>query len=98
VRQLVRAIVVALLTFSVSGVTSLAFAEPCQNVEQAGPEDGSCPPTCVTCGCCTQAAEPTLLIHAHAQDAPVDDIAAVLTRLVETDPQRVLHVPKARLA
>src|SRR6185503_16135609 len=51
------AVVVALLTFSTSGVSALLVPEPCSAFEPPGQEDGACPPTCVRCACCARAAE-----------------------------------------
>jgi len=62
VRRFALAIIVALLTFSASGVYALVIAEPCTGYEQPGQDDGACPPTCVTCGCCAQAVEPVAVV------------------------------------
>jgi len=56
VRRFALVIIVAALTFSASGVSAFVTAEPCTGYEQSGQEDGRCPPMCVTCGCCVQAA------------------------------------------
>jgi hypothetical protein len=47
VRRIALAIIVALLTFSASGVVSLVRAEPCTANEPAGSDDSNCPPACV---------------------------------------------------
>jgi len=98
VRRLAFAIIVALLTFSASGVANLIIFEPCAGYEQTGRDDGSCPPTCVTCGCCAQAAEPAMLVHTGSPDVRVAEVMTALPRLSTTDPRAVLHVPKSRLA
>jgi hypothetical protein len=98
VRRFALAIIVALLTFSASGVSSLVMSEPCTGYEQPGRDDGACPPTCVTCGCCAQAVEPEAVVATSSPDVPVAEIATALPRLVKTDPRAVLHVPKSRLA
>jgi hypothetical protein len=99
VRRFMLAVVVALLTISASGVWSLVVTEPCTGYELAGTEDdGACPPTCVTCGCCAQAAEPAMLAHTSSPDVPVTDLIDRLPIVPRTDPRDILHVPKLRLA
>ena len=98
VRRFALAIIVALLSLSASGVSSLVLAEPCTGYEQSGREDGTCPPTCVTCGCCAQAAEPAILPVTSSLEAPVADVSPLIPRLPKTSPSDVLHVPKLGLA
>ena len=90
------AIIVGLLTVSASGVSTLIAGEPCTGYELTGQgeDDGACPPTCVTCGCCAQAAETVAVLISVAPDAPVSDLIAVLPRIPRTDPLGILHVPK----
>ena len=97
-RRFALAVVVALLTFSASGVYSLVIAEPCTGYEQPGQEDSACPPTCVTCGCCAQAAEPATVTITSSLEAPVSDLGPVIPRMPTTGPRDILHVPKLRLA
>jgi hypothetical protein len=97
VRRFALGFIVALLTLSASGVSSLMTVEPCTAYEEAGREDGGCPPTCVTCGCCAQSAEPAFMIGASSPDLPVAGIVSVRPRLVKTDPHGILHVPKSFL-
>jgi hypothetical protein len=99
-RRLFLAFVVALLTVSASGVHSLIVDEPCSGSELAGQgeEDGVCPPTCVTCGCCTQAAETIALALASAPDSPTTDLVEMLPNPMNADPRDILHVPKSVLA
>jgi hypothetical protein len=98
VRRIALAIVVALLTFSASGVTALVVVEPCSTYEQPGRADGDCPPTCVTCGCCAQAVEAVSLPATTALDAPAHDAGPFIPRLPKATPRDILHVPKLRLA
>jgi hypothetical protein len=98
VRRFALAIVVALLTFSASGVYSVVIAEPCSSYEQPGQEDGACPPTCVTCGCCAQAVEPAVLLLATSVETPVVEIIPLVSRIPKATPRDILHVPKLRLA
>ena len=100
VRRLTFAIVVGLLALSASGVSTLAVGEPCTGFEltDQGEDDGACPPTCVTCGCCAQAAEPVGIAISSSPEVPVSHRIAVLPGVPRTDPLEILHVPKRRLA
>jgi hypothetical protein len=99
VRRLSWAITVSLLIISASGLPALIVGEPCSGYEQRGTEHGACPPTCVTCGCCVQAAEPMAFPIATSDQIPVVEIdAALVTALPKTDPREILHVPKLRFA
>jgi hypothetical protein len=94
VRRFVLAIVVGLLTFSASGLPTLIAGEPCTGSEQPGSEDAACPPTCVTCGCCAQAAEPAVVPVTSSLEAPVADVSPLIQHLANTSPRDILHVPK----
>jgi hypothetical protein len=94
VRRIAFAIIVACLTFSASGISALVINEPCTGYEQPGREDGACPPTCVTCGCCAQAVEPVILSVVGSPEVPVVEIHAFLANVPETGPRKILHVPK----
>jgi hypothetical protein len=100
VRRPVLALIVGLLTFSASGVSSLMVDEPCTGFELTGQgeDDNACPPTCVTCGCCAQAVEAIPVTTSCSPDAPVADRVAVLPDLLNADPRDILHVPKFVLA
>ncbi len=74
------------------------MGEPCTGYEQPGREDGACPPTCVTCGCCAQAAEPVILPVTSSFEAPVADVSPLVSLLPRTSPRDILHVPKLRFA
>lgn len=99
-RQFVYAIIVGLLTLSASGMSTAVTGEPCIAFEltQQGEDDGACPPTCVTCGCCAQAAEPVAVAVSGSPDIPVSNLTAVLPGIPRTDPLDILHVPKLALA
>ena len=60
--------------------------EPCTGYEQPGREDGACPPTCVTCGCCAQAVEPVVLRSSARSTPPVADSQQRIPRLPRTNP------------
>lgn len=92
------AILVALLTFSASGASALVVPEPCTGYELPGSDDGTCPPTCVTCGCCAQAAEPAAVLVIESVQLPVADVPPRTPHLPDFDPRDILHVPKSRLA
>jgi hypothetical protein len=98
VRQFALAIIVSLLTFSASDVVSLVRAEPCTANEPAGGNDSACPPTCVTCGCCAQAAETLTFVAMTSPANSIGDIVPALPQLPKTDPREILHVPKLHLA
>jgi hypothetical protein len=98
VRRFVLAIIVAVLAFSASGVSALIVTEPCTGYEQTAGDDGACPPMCVTCGCCAQAAEAVLLQIANVLDIPLGEIQALVPDLTATQARDILHVPKPRLA
>lgn len=100
VRRFAFAIVGGLLRLSASGVSTLIAGEPCTGYEVTGQseDDGACPPTCVTCGCCAQAAEPVAVAVSGSPDAPVSALNTVLPRIPTTDPLDILHVPKVALA
>jgi hypothetical protein len=100
VRRFVLAFIVGLLTLSASGISSLIVDEPCTGFELSGQgeDDGACPPTCVTCGCCAQAVDAVAFAIASSPDAPVSDLVAVLPDVLNADPRDILHVPKLLLA
>lgn len=99
-RRLVLAILVGLLSLSASGAASLLVDEPCSAFELAGQgqDDGTCPPTCVTCGCCAQAAEPVTITVANSPRGPLIEHAAALPHVPDAEPADILHVPKLALA
>jgi hypothetical protein len=94
VRQFVLALIVGLLTFSATGFPTLVAGEPCVGYEQPGSEDAACPPTCATCGCCAQAAEPAVALVTSSLEALVADVSPLLAHVSTTSPRGVLHVPK----
>ena len=97
VRRLALAIVVALLTFSASGASALVVLEPCTGIQQQDQDDGACPPTCVTCGCCAQAVEPAVLAVTVSRDDLPTGMTAFVPRLPRPHAQDILHVPKPRV-
>jgi len=92
------ALVVAVLTLSASGVSAMIIGEPCLSSEAQGSADGNCPPTCATCGCCAQAAEPVVLAIAVSSEFIITDLHPIIPRLQKSEPRDILHVPKALLA
>jgi hypothetical protein len=96
--RLLLAIVVAVLAISASGAASLVVAEPCAGDERPGNGDeGACPPTCATCGCCAQPAEPAVAVVVDSPRLPVALPIPVRRSLPEADPSDIMHVPKPRL-
>jgi hypothetical protein len=96
VHRYALALLVALLAFSASGVTALVVQEPCTGYEQTGQEDADCAPTCLTCGCCAQPVEPVLVLASGSPDVPPPTLIAFVSRLIDTQPRGILHVPKVR--
>jgi hypothetical protein len=96
VRRFALAVLVALLTFSASGVSSLVVQEPCGFYEVDG-RDANCPPTCVTCGCCHQAVDVVLAVLPLSPHDVVTQATTSLPRLLKADPRGILHVPKSLL-
>jgi hypothetical protein len=78
VRRFALAIIVGLLALSASGVATLIAGEPCTGYELTGQgeDDGACPPTCVTCGCCAQAAETVAVAVSTSPEIPVSNLTA----------------------
>ena len=93
-RRLALALLVGILSFSASGVPRLMLGEPCTAFDLSAEDDGSCPPTCVTCGCCAQAAETAAIVVASSLKTPVPQFIPVLPAFTDTDPRDILHVPK----
>lgn len=98
VARVVLAVVLGLLTLSASGAVSLIAGEPCTSYEEAGQTDTSCPPTCVTCGCCAQAAEDVVVVRASSSNPPAAVLAADLPHFPVSEPRPIFHVPKLPLA
>jgi hypothetical protein len=94
VRRFALAVVVGLLAFSASGVSALAISEPCTGYELPGQDDGNCPPTCVTCGCCAQGVEPSPLPVTEALPLPSSELRFVPVRYLKAPPSDILHVPR----
>lgn len=94
-RRFVLAIVVALLTFSVSGASALVVNEPCTGYEQPTPDDRDCPPTCVTCGCCPQAVEPVILTIDSSLES-LKQLTVTVRSIPQSRTREILHVPKHR--
>lgn len=97
-RRLALASVIGILSLSVTGVARLIVGEPCLAFDLSAEDDGNCPPTCVTCGCCAQAAEPAAIVVAPSLESPVPQFASVLPAFTEIDPRDILHVPRLRAA
>lgn len=98
VRRFALAVVVGLLAFSASGVSALVINEPCMGYELPGQDDGNCPPTCVTCGCCAQAIEPSPLPITEALPVPPFERRVVPVQYPKAPPSDILHVPRLLLA
>ena len=91
-------LIVSVLAFSASGVSTLIFAEPCTGYQQGSHEDDVCSPMCVTCGCCTQAAEPLTIHITTTIEAPIAELPIVVPALPSAPARDIIHVPKRRVA
>ena len=89
---------VAVLTVSAAGVPSLLVAEPCGLTEPLGADEGTCLPTCVACGCCTEPAVPKTVVLTGTIDVSVPPAVSPPALSPEFDPRKILHVPKTRLS
>jgi hypothetical protein len=98
VRRLAAAIIVALLTAAVSGISAVTVTDPCAASEPTGTERAACPDTCEGCGCCVETAEIVSRVLTIVADSALSDPAASLPRMARTNPRDILHVPKARLS
>ena len=85
-----------LLAFAVSGAASLVIAEPCASLESASSSspDDVCPPSCVTCGCCHQAADVALVMPALAPLEQPRELPEPRPPQSHREPRGILHVPR----
>ena len=95
-RRFALVLFVSLLAFSASSISTLMFAEPCMGSQQSSSDDDACPPMCVTCGCCTQSAEPVTLHITATLEAPFAEHPTVVPALPAAQVRDILHVPKRR--
>ena len=100
VRRFAIAVIACALALSASGAFSLILSEPCIGYELAdgGQDDGACPPTCVTCGCCARAVELVMAAVAVSPDPVVTGVEAALPRFPNANPDPIPHVPKPLFA
>lgn len=98
VRRLFTLVAVLLLSLSASGAAAVVLDEPCIGAEQTTREDGACPPTCVTCGCCAQAAEPLLMHVVVSETTAVTRFLSAIPQLPSTPARDILHVPRPDLS
>jgi hypothetical protein len=87
-----------MLTWSSSGIAALVISEPCTGFEQAAQDDDACPPTCVTCGCCAQAVEPTTASKPSSPETRVSELIALVRPRPLGQTRDILHVPKPQAA
>ena len=87
-------LLVATLSFSVSGLSSMFVPEPCTVGERSG-TDNRCPPMCVTCGCCHRSVDVTRLVIAGTQAHVATEMPPLVEQLRSAAPGEILHVPKA---
>ncbi len=97
VRRFVFALFVVALSFSTSGLSSLLVPEPCA-VGEIGDTDSTCPPSCVTCGCCHRSVDVTRIEVTVARVREVAEPPTFRDTLRAATPREVLHVPKSLLS
>lgn len=93
-QRFLLAVVVALLVVSASGVLTLVVLEPCTTSDVAGKDDGACPPTCVTCGCCARAVEVVSILVVTTPELITGDVRHPLPGQPQATSSDILHVPK----
>ena len=96
-RRFLLTILVGLLSYGASGATSLVVSESCTVRELTGTDDNTCPPMCVTCGCCARSVEPVAITVEKSTDIVVDGVTITSSSILEIDPHDILHVPKFTL-
>ena len=92
--RLALALLVTVLSFSASGLMSVLVDEPCSPTESSSQRDTDCPPTCVTCGCCTQPTEVARITVTFAPQSVSTLEPALVVRVSDSEPQDILHVPR----
>ena len=93
-RGLLSALVAALV-LSASGAFAISWTDPCEDEVASTPgEDQSCPPTCFTCGCCSQAIEPPCLDAVPAAEPIAHAEPPSSPGFTNLEPRGILHVPK----
>jgi hypothetical protein len=89
---------VALLSFSASGVAELVLPEPCSPTESSSvPDDGTCAPTCARCHC-ARAFDFVFVVRVGELTCSTPDWHPALSALPLPIPHDILHVPKAVLS
>jgi hypothetical protein len=96
VRRSTLAVVLTLVTIA-SGAIGIFVPEPCASNEPIR-SHAVCPPTCVTCGCCSQSVEAAVVPVPNSSDALLDEAVESLRQLPNAAARDILHVPKLRLA
>ncbi len=94
VQRFLLAVVVTLLVFSASGILTLVVLEPCTTSDVAGKDDGTCPPTCVACGCCAQAVDVVAVLVVTSPELIACDVRQALPSQPQATSSDILHVPK----
>ena len=96
--RLAFTVMVASLILSASGAGGLFVNEPCSTQAPADEHGGTCPPICVTCGCCGQAVEPVAVVVPEAPALPILCTTQILPGLPPAAPRDILHVPKPQVS
>ena len=93
VQRLVLVLLVSTLGFSTSGLAGLLVPEPCRVGEISG-TDSTCPPSCMTCGCCHRAIDIARVQVVATEIRVVSESPAPSVHPRSAAPREILHVPK----
>jgi hypothetical protein len=94
VQRVALVLAVAVVALSVSGAASLLVPEPCQASQGCSTDEGSCPPTCATCGCCAHGVEPAALVVSDTPAPAGWHTPSLVPSRVLAASLDILHVPR----
>jgi hypothetical protein len=92
----VSLVLLALLTFDVTGLSAIAGDPPCSEDCPIGASDGPCSPVCSFCGCCSlpRVAPPTIQLSMLVNPVALSTHAPGDRLPPSPDPTPIPHVPK----
>ena len=99
VRRAVMVVLLALLTFDVSGLAALCGDPACDEDCPADASGGECAPNCHACSCCSlPKVTGTGVAELVSPQAHATSWIRSSERLPAPEPADILHVPKSSLA
>jgi hypothetical protein len=99
VRRVVLVVLLALLTFDVSGLSGLCDESDCDEPCPTDLSGGQCPPNCHFCSCCSlPKVAGSTVVALEAPTAHARSWTRSVDRLPCPEPADILHVPKLSLA